>query len=192
MSGTKRGYNEGVVLAQVTGWVCLTCKSFYGSGEGAEHIARYCCARAVPCSECGADAKKPYTLCEPCRAKADTARWERRKRQPYDGKGAIYSDTLDRYYFGEDAIEEANDDAASNDITLEEMHLLICDPQHGSEIDIREHFQDVLPDDEHGSEPDLSALDEPLAALNKAIRDLCPLSWVPGNVAVALEGEARA
>ena len=64
---TKLPYEEAAeYLTDIKGWVCKTCKNYYGTGENAEHYARYCCSEDIPC-KCGKGrAKKGWCVCKTC------------------------------------------------------------------------------------------------------------------------------
>ena len=81
---------------------------------------------------------------------------------------------------------EIQDAAEENEIEVEDLRLIICEPVFASEIDPEEYYQDLLPD-EKGSLP--TEIEEAFGRLNEAIRACrAPLSWRPGKFAVRLEG----
>lgn len=160
----------------VTGWVS-TDGHFYGNSE---HLARYASCTHVRCA-CGALAEKPWTACDDCRIKNDIARYDAREKREWDGSTMLYSDAHDRYYqdYSElvDHLLDVRDEYPGT--TVDDLRLLICEPNRAREIDGNEHFCDDLAEDGEIS----AALQAAFDALNEAIRTEPPLSWSPGKYA---------
>lgn len=147
-----------------------------------EDMARWRGCTHKPCSKCGKPARKSYTVCDECRRKAEAEKFEARERKDWDEKGPVYSDALDCFF---DSWDEINDAADENEIEVEDLRLLICEPVFAREIEPEDYYHDLLPDD--GSLP--AEIEEAFKTLNNAIRDCkTPLSWEPGKFAVRLEG----
>jgi hypothetical protein len=163
----------------IKGWVSrygLYC----GPNEG---LARYTGCTHRPCQKCGKPTKKYYTVCGECWLEAEAEKYKARERKEWDEKCPVYSDALDRFY---NSWDEINNAAEENEIEVEDLRLIICEPVFASEIDPEEYYQDLLPD-EKGSLP--TEIEEAFGRLNEAIRACrAPLSWRPGKFAVRLEG----
>lgn len=87
----ERGKPEGLPWEEaaerrtdITGWVCKTCKAFYGDGPAAEEAARYCHAPDAPC-KCGRRRNKSYVVCDECRDKRSTERYYALEEVDWDG-----------------------------------------------------------------------------------------------------------
>ena len=172
-------YEEAAERRTVEGWVCKTCRRWWADDE---HMARWCCSTDQPC-ECGGRRSKHYTICDPCREKCEAERWEKRERRPYDG-GFLYSETLSRYF---DDADDAADYAAGEDISYEDMRLVLCDKQFPHEIDGDDFYVDDLPEDCALDDvaPDLA---EAIGHVNDVVqqmrRDGKQLSWMASKIAV--------
>ncbi len=175
-------FEDAAEQATVTGWVCKTCRRFYGNDE---RTARWCCASDMPC-QCGARVVKHYTKCEPCREKAETAKWEARELKPWDGDAPLYSETLDRYFFHPDDVLEA---IHENGGDAEALRFLFCDPVFAHEVD-EDYFNEELPEDMTLDDVN-GDISEALAKLNEVIAEQRkagnPLSWIPSKVIAIIE-----
>lgn len=172
-------YEEAAERRTVDGWVCKTCRRWWGSDE---HMARWCCSTDQPCA-CGGRRTKTYTICDACREKKELEQWEKRERRPYDG-GLLYSDAYSRYF---DDADDAADWAASEGLTYEDMRLLLCDKEYPHEIDPEDCYADSLPEDCTLDDvaPDLA---EAIGRVNEVVaqmrKDGKQLSWMPSKYAV--------
>jgi hypothetical protein len=123
--------------------------------------------------------KGGWITCPACREKNDAERYSKLPEKEWDGKGMVYSDVLEKFYSDWGEIE---DDAEENDISFDDMRLVICEPVYLHQIDDDE-WCDELPD-ECGELPD--AVIVALEQLNKVIRASGPGSYVPGKIAVLI------
>ncbi len=117
-------YEDNATLkTDVSGWVCKTCNRFYGNNE---HLARWCCAKDLPCPTdgCGGRVSKPWSHCEECRDKADQRRLkdraekERRRLEAaeiVEYCGPFFVD--DRFY---NDLDQYLDDCVCDDVEPEE------------------------------------------------------------------------
>lgn len=158
----------------VTGWVS-TDGRFCGDDE---HLARWASCTHVRCA-CGALAEKPWTACDNCRVKNDIERYEEMSKREWDGTTMLYSDAHDRYFQDYDELVDHLRDTRGEypETTVEDLRLLVCEPNVAREIDGNEHFCDDLSEDGEIS-PQLQAAFD---ALNEVIRKEPPLSWSPGR-----------
>lgn len=169
----------------IRGWVSRNGK-FYGENGHAEHVARYEGSTHLRCEGCGALYPKSYWMvCDDCRAKRDAERYLARPRARWDGKAMLYSEVLDRFF---DSPDDADDWASleddENPMPLEEMRLVICEPDYARTID-SDYWADQLPED--GEIP--SDLEAALNSFNEAISGIL-LSWEPGRYALDLSDDA--
>lgn len=155
----------------LSGWVDRHGR-FFGNDE---RIARYSGATHTPCADCGAPVTKCYTRCPACREKKAVERYAAMESQKWDGETPLYSDALDEYFYDEDYIRDA---AHEHECSLDDLRLIVCQPNHYREIDT-DYWQDELPEDGDVS-PELV---EALGALNRVVRSLGPASWSPGKYA---------
>ena len=56
-------YEESAHEVTVTGWACRQCGRWYGNNQ---HMARWCCAKTIPC-ECGGRIVVSWVVCKDCR-----------------------------------------------------------------------------------------------------------------------------
>jgi len=187
-------WSDAAKWVEIKGWACKKCSRLYGVGDHAERIARWCCAKEVPCNDCGKMTEKHYTLCLSCRGKADIARHAKRTRKPWNDL-MLWSDANDCWYEDLDAaidaaaselyqengrIQPTNAEIAER---LEDMRLLLAEPITARPFELIDHVRDDLPTEDDG-DPDLSGCDVAVEALNKALEELGPLSFNYTNVAL--------
>jgi hypothetical protein len=151
----------------MSGWV-----SRNGLFFADEDAARYDGCTHVACSECGAPARKPWTKCPECIARADIARYWAMPEAEWDGKAMLFSHASEQYF---NSLEDAQDHLEHWQ-TLDSLRLIICEPNHVRPLDY-DYCGDDLPDDDD-EVPD--AVAEAMDAFNKAIKGVV-LSWSPGK-----------
>jgi hypothetical protein len=165
---------EAARIKTVTGWVARTGE-YWGDNE---HMARYCGSTHKVC-ECG-EVVSQRTYCRKCADTRALAKFSAMERRPWDGDTMLFSDSKDLYF---STVSEATDYAYDNELSLDELRLVICEPNFANEIVGSEYFSEDLPED--GDLP--AELSDAFAALNEAIRKCgTPLSWSPGKYALAL------
>jgi hypothetical protein len=142
-----------------------------------EHSARYDGCTHRPCTKCGEPARKSYTLCDRCRDKAATERYEKRPKDVWDGKGMLYSEVTGEYFMSPDDASESE----SVEGGLAAMRLVICEPNYVRELD-SDYVCDLLGDDEDTPADVMTAME----AFNEAVKGII-LSWSPGPYALDLE-----
>lgn len=169
----------------IRGWVSRDGR-FFGDGADAEYLARHQGATHTKCVDCENFHPKGYfTSCDDCRARRDYERYLARPRAKWDGKAMLYSEALDKFFDSpEDALDYAYLEDDENPMPLEDMRLVICEPDYAGQID-SSYWEDQLPED--GEIP--SDLEEALGVFNKAISGIL-LSWHPGKYALDLSVEA--
>jgi hypothetical protein len=172
--------DEAAQQITVTGWVSRN-GHFYGSDE---RTARYDGCTHRPCESCGTPTGRHEVKCPPCRKAHDDAKFAALPFEPYDGKPvALYHD--DEYFFDEDDIINY---AEEHEIPITDLRLVKCVPQYAEEVDPRDIYEDLLPED--GELPDyvIAAFD----ILNATLRNFPekrPISWMPTSVRIELTDE---
>ncbi|WP_211474808.1 hypothetical protein [Collimonas humicola] len=171
---------EAASIKTVTGCVART-GAFWGDNE---HMARYCGSTHKVC-DCGAIVAQ-QSFCQKCARNRSLAKYAAMEQRPWDGDAMLFSDATDEYFRD---LSEAEDHAVNNGMSLAQLRLIICEPTFARQIDGTEHFCDDLPEDGELPAEIANAFD----ALNEAIRKCStPLSWSPGDYALALPGDQAA
>lgn len=167
---------EAAQLKDLKLWV-----SANGRVHSDENSARYDGCTHKNC-ECGELVEKMYTLCEKCRGKRDIQIYWEKPLVEWDGESPLYDDFSEEYFFyGEGEILDHYED---NNLKIEDLRLLICEPQLLHQIDPSDIFEELIPED--GELPDeiISIFEE----LNKKLMVYKkPISWIPGKGRVSLD-----
>ena len=137
---TIKGTDKVVVYA--CGECCLTAYNQYAA------IA--CCAPRI-CDECKQECPRPYTACDPCRAKKRKAtekkRFDKARKIPLAGYAGrvLYSGTAGEYLYEED---DYGDYAFEMNGTEEESYLWACN-KTGLSLDAEAIIDSALSQDDH-------------------------------------------
>lgn len=170
--------SRAATFEKVEGWVSRN-RLFYGKDE---QMARYEGATHKECQDCGKIIRKEdLVVCDECKEKHDIERYNRRERRKWDKETLLYSDAYDEYFEEWDQIGDYCD---INECSIEDLRLIICEPNYACQIP-DDYWCDDLPDDGETDLPEdlVDALEE----LNKFIREeKIILSWSPGKYAVDL------
>ncbi len=167
--------------ANIAGWVCKTCRRFFGDDEGAERTARFCCEKDHACDTegCQNRTERAWIYCERCRERKDAERWVALSEVDWDGDTPLVLDRDDTYLYSEDDLVCYLEE---NDLKVEDIRLIICvedDPPH---FEMSEFLCDYLP------EGDVSLGSEEIdAEVNKWIKESVPTMWVPGKTRPSLK-----
>lgn len=162
---------EAASIKTVTGWVSSD-GIFCGNDE---YVARYRGCTHVRCKECNALTPKQYTHCDSCRAAEDIKRWESLPRKDWNGEDALYSESCDVYFLD---IDHLSDYCLDNEIGIESLRLVICEPISLSQIDSSYWHDELAEDQELPWE-----VEEAMEQLNEVIRAQPAVSWMPGKYA---------
>lgn len=172
--------DEAASIQTVTGWVSRLGR-FWGNDE---RMARYEGCTHGFC-ECGAVVEKSYIRCNSCQVVLERERYQTRPTQVWDGATPLYSDAREEYFMDAESLADMLADV--EDVpTIEDLRLVICEPNHASQIE-PDHWCDDLPED--GDIP--SEMAEALKAFNEVVRRQAPLSWSPGKYAAEAESVRR-
>ena len=169
-------------VENISGWVCKTCGCFYGNLKRAEHNAAWCCANDLPCDCGGRNTERIYTCCAECRKKHEIEQWNKKEYTEWDGESLIYSEALDQYYSG---VEEIDEDSFHAKLSLEDMRLVICEPDKKPIFDIRNLIEDYYDDNGECATSDEN-LDEIETTVNDWIDNYLKNIWLPGKYRVDL------
>lgn len=164
----------------ITGWVSRHGR-FFGKEE---RLARYDGCTHVHCEACETPVKKPYTHCKDCRDKRAVERYNALEYKDHDGETPLYSQWLDKYFFD---IGELHDTVMEEEISIEVLQLVICNPVTLTTID-EEYWMDDLPSvPEEGELP--SQVAEALQEFNNILKEAGPVSWLPGKFRTSIKLE---
>lgn len=173
--GTLKNEEAAERLTNIAGWVCKTCRRFFGDEEGAERTARYCCEKDHACGTkgCTIRAKKPYIYCDPCVAKRDEARWLAMPEVEWDGEYPLCLFDDDHYFFDVDALEQYMDE---NDLSPEKIRLVLCEEDPKPHFDMADFVSEYMGD--HGDPDPSKKVDD---TVNRWIEKHVPQMWVAGR-----------
>lgn len=169
---------EAAKKVTITGWLSSKGRFYPDQLQNNEHLARYDGCTHGKC-ECGNIREIHYTICKNCVYKKEVENYLALPKQDWDGETPLYSESLDKYYFDFDSIE---DDMTEENISIDDMRLVICKPIYASQIDENYWYDDLAEDEELPDE-----LQKAVDQLNKVIKSLPPLSWYPGKVAAIID-----
>jgi len=171
------GSDEAAQKVTVTGWKSRN-NCFYGDNE---HLARWDGCTHQICA-CGAEMERGYTICRSCSAKKRLEKYEAMPFKEWDGETMLTLHDDDKYFRDED---EVRDYCEMEGIPLEDLHLVICEPQYAWEIG-EDYYCDLLPED-MTLEDCYSELAEAIGKVNDLIRKKeKPISWLGGKFRTAL------
>ncbi len=107
-----------------------------------ENSARYDSCTHTTC-ECGGVAKKNWTKCDSCRAKAHRKIRDELPIKEWDGIVMIFDDSSDRYFSD---MEEIGEYLSDNDLDAEDLDLYLCEPNYVHQIG-SDYWEDIEPED---------------------------------------------
>lgn len=163
----------------VTGWRSRSGR-FYGDDE---HLARWDGCTHKVCA-CGAEMERIYTICRSCADKKRLEKYEAMPFKEWDGETPLTLYDDDEFFWNED---DVLDYCERCDISLEDLRLVICEPNYAREIEPDDFYQDDLPEDQSISDvyPDLA---NAIEKVNELIRKKeKPLSWGGGRFRTSVE-----
>jgi ribosomal protein L40E len=171
---------DAASLQTVSGWVSRS-GHFFGANE---RLARYDGSTHSICTGCGAKAPKSYTLCDTCRDVEETARWNKREIDEWDGTTPFCLDDGSKYFFDIDDFFDWFDDGSFDDgFKPEDVRLLLCVPVFFKQVDT-EYWNEAFSDDDLESDhnPLPSEIAKALVEFNKVIKGYTtPAYWMPGK-----------
>lgn len=132
--------------------------------------------------ECGELMDKYRSKCRKCQSEE----WYKQSKERYlkmpikEWDGETYLTIYDSDVFFQDE-SEIQDYLASNELTIDDLKLCICEPNHLPEIDYDEMCSDIMPEDAD----DLTRLCPEVLVkvneLNEFIKNHKPISWTQGS-----------
>lgn len=164
----------------ISGWICKTCRRFYGDEVDAERAARYCCEKDHKCGTDGCDnrAKKNWIYCDACNDKRDHLRYLALEVVHWDGDVPLVIHDDDHFFFSADDLREYLEQEG---VKLEDMRLVVAVEDPPRHFDLSDFLDDHLPD---GLEPDdHTKLD---AYVNRWIEKHVPKVWTAGKTRPSL------
>ena len=156
----------------VTGWRSRNGHS-YGDHE---HLARWDGCTHQVC-DCGAEMSRGYTICQTCSATKRIERYKAMALKEWDGETMLTLHDDDKYFRDED---EVRDYSEENDCKVEDLRLVICEPQYAWEIDPY-YYCDILQEDQTLEDcyPELAAAIDKVTGLIRLHAK--PISWSGGK-----------
>jgi len=173
--GTLPNEEAAERLTNIAGWVCKTCRRFFGDDATAETVARYCCEKDHECGTkgCAGRAEKPYIYCDACLKQRAEARYMALPEVEWDGETPLCVFDDDTYFFDVDSLA---DDLAENETPLEKARLVLC------EEDSKPHFSmDDFVSDYVGEHDGVDATNRIDLVVNRWIEKHVPTMWVAGK-----------
>lgn len=167
-------YEEAAELRTgIEGWVCKTCRRFYGDNE---HIARYCCAKDRKCETEGCQNRTKsngYIVCDPCCNKKDHNRWLKLKEVEWDGETPLVLHDDDQFFFSADDLEYYLEE---HNLKVEDLRLVVCEEEGKPLFDMYDLMEDYLPDGlDHDDATKINAV------VNRWIEKHVPVVWTAGD-----------
>jgi hypothetical protein len=164
----------------LSGWVSRH-GHYYGNDERA---ARYDGCTHIQCEDCGEPTDRGRLICIKCGVIRDIKRYEAMPKEKWNGKGMLYSDAADKYFSDWDEVDGYLED---NEITIESLRLIICEPNYLPLLDSSDYGCDSLADD--GELPDTVIV--ALNNFNKVIQSIGAVSWTPGKKACLIRNKTN-
>jgi len=156
------------------GWI-----NRHGQFCGRNKEAAFCSGATYRyCEDCNSPAKIGYTACEPCRVKFKQKKYFEKPQKEWDGIVPLYSDAVNEYFYDHDGIE---DYCEEYNCKIDDLWLLICEPEYLREYDISEHNEDNWPEDFDSNDIITGELEAAIDNLNDIIKKQKPISWFPGK-----------
>lgn len=173
--GTLPNEEAAEYRTNIKGWICKTCRRFYGDEEGAERTARYCCEKDHACDTTGCTnrAKKPYVFCEPCISRRDEERWLKMPEVEWDGVHPLCIFDDDRYFFDIDDLEQYLEETET---PIEKVRLVLCEEDPKPHFSMDDHVSDYM--GENGDVGPTKKIDD---TVNRWIDKNVPQMWVAGK-----------
>lgn len=159
----------------IEGWVCKTCRRYYGEEE---RVARYCCAKDLPCA-CGGRASKGRTRCDSCQHKSTVERYDKLPRVDWDGESHVVGFDNDKFFScAEDIVQYCED----HQCHPRDLMLVLCEEIEPRSFCVSDLLEEVLIDD---YEP--PGAREIEMTVNDWIESHRPYAWGPSGKAISEE-----
>jgi hypothetical protein len=172
--------DEAAQKVTVTGWRSRAGR-FYGDNE---HLARWDGCTHQIC-DCGVEIERGWTKCHVCRQKNRLEKYEAMPFKEWDGETMLTLHDDDKYFRDED---ELMDYCEMEEIPLEELHLVICEPQYAHQI-CEDYYSDLLPED-MTLDDCYSELAQAIEKVNELIRKKeKPISWSGGKFRTSIKSK---
>lgn len=175
--GTLQNEEAAEYRTNIEGWICKTCRRFYGKEEGSERTARYCCEKDHACGTegCAGRSTKPYIYCDPCIKARDIAKWKELPQEAWDGEVPLVLDDDDKYFWG---AEELSEYLYEEGLKLDDVRLVFAEKDGKPSFEMQEFLSDYLCEDNQDALPSSKKID---ATVNRWIDEHCPATWLPAK-----------
>lgn len=160
----------------ISGWVSRD-GYFMGGGKDSEHLARWRGCTHLRC-DCGAIHSKSWTKCDACIQKSRLKKFNSFPSQAWDESVPVCIFDDDKFFF---SLSELEDWAEDEEIQIESMNFVICEPEPLRELDL-DYFEQSIPQDMDPEDALSHELLEAVNRLNTIIRNHAPTCWYPANV----------
>lgn len=174
--------DEAASIQTLTGWVSRDGR-FWGDDE---RMARWSGATHRKCKNKPDDhpIHRTHSYCEECHRESRQAKFAALERAAWAGEPLVIFDD-DTYFFD---VESLVDYCWENSVFPSELQLLICEPNYPPEFDLAQHCEEIMPEgDDYFCLP--QAIRDAAEALNKAIKESGPISWIGGERAAIVSDD---
>jgi hypothetical protein len=153
-----------------------------------ERLTEYNVAIGSIC-ECGNFIEgKSYTACDDCRLTNREKRYKALEEVGWDGETPLTIFMEDQYFFYEDEIDSYCEE---NDVKVEDLQLVLCEPNSPLYFDIEDYFYDTMPEDssihDYTSENTKYSAKDIEEIINNFLTGLPTISWCEGNKRVTVK-----
>jgi hypothetical protein len=129
--------------------------------------------------ECGNLMRRGHLKCESCRSKKREEVYNSMSFMEWDGVTPLVLFDSDIYFFGEDDIYDYIYNEELDSDQIDNLQLVICQPNHFNEIDL-DYWGDIFPED-FDAERSIPEFIKKLDEFNKFISEQEPISWSEGK-----------
>ena len=127
------------------------------------------------CSSCGNIIEK-NRYCDFCQSKKESESYFKKPFREWDGETPVCIHNSDQYFWGSDEIDDYLEE---NEIDVSELKLVICTPNHVSQVD-EDYWADEMPENYDSLSDFNKEFVQKLKEFNDYISTLKPLSWSQG------------
>lgn len=168
----------------------------FSNGDGFAYqdirMAEYAVAIGKMC-ECGEVIDgKGYIICDKCRDKKQNDKYNSFELVVWDNKTPLTIFNSDIYFFHGD-IDEIYNHCEQNNIKIEDLQLVLCEPNSAPSFDLEDYCCDYLPEDftvsDYEDEDSKHSIAEVEAIVNEFLENMNPVSWSGGSKRVTLKKE---
>lgn len=175
-------YNgESEHLTNITGWVCVKCRRYWGNKDISEKLSKRCCSPHSVCEDCGGECNKDWNKCPGCRHLAQIKKWESFEIIEWDGETPLFHYTGDLYFWTEDDYR--------SDYPDEGLHLVVCYPNKGRRFELDEYLCDQLGEDQSAEDIAPKEVTDAVKLIDDWMSKTT-FSWSPSNQRVIVKTDS--